>query len=1642
MSTRTEYIGLKSRIPACSKALLTGVILSLSVPAWAASSAQPAASISVKVDAPGAALVAGSATQFVVRVGNHGVASGGDNRVLVAPPQGLQTLTWSCSASSGSQCANASGSGALDESLQGLAPNSSLDYVFRAEVSASAPAIVDIVARATLAASARCASAETAPCQSRLSLATGPGVMLDVRSQRSSAVPGQQFRYTIVASTVSTRSNAEGSVLRSPLPKGLNNSSWSCRSNVGACLQASGQGAIHQVLGNFSEGSISFDVTATVAIDAPAEIVQTAVVVPPYGGSCAVADNGSMRFHSSPCTARNVLATSASIVVSSSEDYLADASSIATRFVLDNNGNAADGSVVDAKPGVDVSRLDWTCVGQGATCPQSSGTGAIHQIIASWPTSGRLIYDLVSQVASSATSEAKNSLVVTPSFRGVCAASGRSGSCAAVYSIPTLHAGLKLSQRVDELGSRGGEVVIYRINVGNSASAAPAHDVVLHVPLPKGISAFESWTCEVVNAAATSCPAASGSGAIREVFAQLAPSSDLNYAIQARVAGHPPATVTSRATLTAPASAGLGCGATDTDSHACVARSQFSTVPVLALDQSILASTLAPGSMVDYFLEILNLGAKADLVQVRTLLPLGISDVSWDCSGLGMGCPVANGNGEVKARLAQMPSGSGVRFHLSGRVDNSQPESANSVLTAIPETGGRCANGARDPLGSAPCVDRVSSSYAPKLQLTQTADEPQLLRGGVANLTLIVKNLGGPALDARLALPLAAGIERSSWNCAGFGGAVCPQTSGSGAIDASIAILPFDAYLRYSIRSNLAIDASSLITSVATTTPGAKTLCANLGCSNTLSLPVTDVPSAHLQLDVAASARNAHPGASVDWSVDVRNLGSERAGRFSLSDAVASSGVTINGWTCAGAECPAAEGNGPMDLIVESLQVYHPSNSNEAVSAGRLHFVVSGTIDQHPDSGAELAIRVVPTAGDTCAPVSCVSSSLLPSVLRGQALITLDVSSNDFEAYPNSSITYNYTISNNGGADVFGTPVYTMDPAGIVSSSWTCASNAGATCPTIGSGSGPVNEVVPLLPIGSSVVFTVVATTDTTIPDALEFFVGANPDSGVLCNPSSCMTSLYLPNGLEQLDLSLVADVASIEPFSSINYTFVVSNSGPADSFGFSVAGLDSPSFTSSSWTCISNGKAGCPPSGTGQLNSFISYLGADETATYSIAATVGATLPASIDYQVQLSTSQGGTDSPLGGLNCVPASCGVSLTLPTGAIAPAMLSISKQADVATLTPGGSVEYTVRIANVGNVDATSFQFIDEIPEGLTSFNWTCASSSNTVCEQTSGTGSLGIDIQNLPRGASLIYTINATVSTTATGTVYNRAQLVGDDIQCNPSSCQAVSSLPLAAAPEILVTKSATPAAGSTVSPGEPITWTLSVLNSGGQTTAALTLRDVLPSSVSGISVAPGPGVTCNDLSPAPGTTLTCTIRAGFSGEANVLISATVAAESSGAVVNSVSATGVDDIVCDNCSVSNPVGQAIDVALLNPRPFSAAGIAGTLVDLVNLSPTSSSMSQLSVTPVSSLRLLSTFASNCTTATDDQGNVSVACPTPPETQGIQCSGATCTVGQLSQGGALTVFVALNAAATATLQISAPGDSNNSNNSIELPAGGTP
>ena len=100
--------------------------------------------------------------------------------------------------------------------------------------------------------------------------------------------------------------------------------------------------------------------------------------------------------------------------------------------------------------------------------------------------------------------------------------------------------------------------------------------------------------------------------------------------------------------------------------------------------------------------------------------------------------------------------------------------------------------------------------------------------------------------------------------------------------------------------------------------------------------------------------------------------------------------------------------------------------------------------------------------------------------------------------------------------------------------------------------------------------------------------------------------------------------------------------------------------------------------------------------------------------------------------------------------------------NLATVSPGDTVTFTLTLENQGTIDAANVEVVDYLPTGLTLTdpNWT---------DNTDGTATLNTPIPALAAGATTTVNITFTVNPDATGTIDNYAEIAGaTDTTGNP----------------------------------------------------------------------------------------------------------------------------------------------------------------------------------------------------------------------------------------------------------------------------------
>ncbi|MCW5566670.1 MAG: DUF11 domain-containing protein [Dokdonella sp.] len=247
----------------------------------------------------------------------------------------------------------------------------------------------------------------------------------------------------------------------------------------------------------------------------------------------------------------------------------------------------------------------------------------------------------------------------------------------------------------------------------------------------------------------------------------------------------------------------------------------------------------------------------------------------------------------------------------------------------------------------------------------------------------------------------------------------------------------------------------------------------------------------------------------------------------------------------------------------------------------------------------------------------------------------------------------------------------------------------------------------------------------------------------------------------------------------------------------------------------------------------------------------------------------------------CGPCSLEHDVLRPTVTVSKA----SNPASGTAVSPGQTITYTVTVvvANAAtNEDAT-------ITDTL-SANQTFGS----VTSSTGFTGCVGALTCTLPAGTppgtyTLEYT--ATVNANATGTVGNNVVATnppgGDPDPTCPTTCSTTHPLN----PVVTLSKSANPASGTAVAAGQTITYTVSVNVANAALLSDVVVTDAIGAGLTFQSVSSSTGfINC------PTGALTCTLPTGTAvGTYNLVYTATVDADATVSVSNSVTATGGND---------------------------------------------------------------------------------------------------------------------------------------------------
>lgn len=362
------------------------------------------------------------------------------------------------------------------------------------------------------------------------------------------------------------------------------------------------------------------------------------------------------------------------------------------------------------------------------------------------------------------------------------------------------------------------------------------------------------------------------------------------------------------------------------------------------------------------------------------------------------------------------------------------------------------------------------------------------------------------------------------------------------------------------------------------------------------------------------------------------------------------------------------------------------------------------------------------------------------------------------------------------------------------------------------------------------------------------------------------------------LGITKTDGAATSVPGTGITYTIVASNPvGPDAAPGSTVTDTFPAALTGVTWTCVGAGGGTCTAAGAGNIADLVN-LPVGGSVTYTVNATIapGATGMLSNTATV---TVPGGFVDPVPGNN---SATDTNTLTPT-----ANLAITKTDGAASSVPGTGITYTIVASNAGPSAVTGATVTDNFPAALSGITWTCVASGGSSCTG-AGAGNIA-DAVNLLPGGTATYTVNATISSTATGSLSNTATIAAPGGVTDPALGNNSATDTNSLTPQVNLGISKTDGAASSI-PGTPITYTIIASNAGPSAVTGATVTDTFPAALSGITwtcVASG-GSSC----PGAGAgNIAAAVNLLVGGTATFTVNATINSGATGTLVNTATIT-------------------------------------------------------------------------------------------------------------------------------------------------------
>lgn len=624
--------------------------------------------------------------------------------------------------------------------------------------------------------------------------------------------------------------------------------------------------------------------------------------------------------------------------------------------------------------------------------------------------------------------------------------------------------------------------------------------------------------------------------------------------------------------------------------------------------------------------------------------------------------------------------------------------------------------------------------------------------------------------------------------------------------------------------------------------------------------------SADLEITKAVGVTTVSAGQQLIYGVTLANNGPSSATNIVITDTLPA-GVVYNS---AQSSASCAEASGVVTCTSPVL------NSDQTIVFNIVVDLPSSLLD------ASTLVNQIAVTADESDPSPDNNEDTDEITLTNLADLSI-VKDTDGFVVAGQSIAWDLNVFNSGHSDAVNVVISDTLPAGTtfdpVASDPRCsAASAIVTC-NLGTVAADTADVVVIsvnadssLPDLGSIANTASISSDTEDPD---------PED----NSSTDSVPIERDSGLSIAKTDLSDPVVAGQ---QVQWSILVSNAGPSDADNVAVTDSAPPGFT----VVTVDNNVNCAIAGN-TVNCAFPVIASGDNIEIVVTADVDSELA---DGSNHVNTATATSDS----------SETVEDSEDTTSVRSSDLSISKTSDRAVVA-GTQHQYEITVSNQGPSDADNVVITDILPTGVTYVSDTVAAElSGATCSPVLGT--VVCDMGTVANNQTVTFTLVVAVADAAGDVAANVVTIDSDSSDPNPDNNTGSDDTTVSFEADLAVTKTASP---DPAIPGQPITWELTVANSGPSIANNVVLTDVLPTGTSIVSATVG----CSEASGV----VTCSADALAAGEQlSFEIVADIDANHVDAIINTAKATSdtPDSNPGDNeATATTETGASADLSL-------------------------------------------------------------------------------------------------------------------------------